>query len=81
MLVVEVAELSIVVSLPMRDGNLLPTPSRVNFSRVVSLPMRDGNPGRNLQARQPVVVSLPMRDGNKDKHYFCQLQLQLLAYL
>ncbi len=54
-----------VVSLPMRDGNLLGAMTEDRNSWVVSLPMRDGNPKATMvEPSRSNVVSLPMRDGN-----------------
>ena len=57
---------NMVVSLPMRDGNVDECNHSTVLVFVVSLPMRDGNRGGNSHTGdRKEVVSLPMRDGNK----------------
>ncbi len=71
-----------VVSLPMRDGNLAVSEVRSWGEAVVSLPMRDGN-FYNLPVMPSTmwVVSLPMRDGNHMEQARQVPTTSLLAYL
>ena len=72
----------LVVSLPMRDGNLFQAFFFRIVLKVVSLPMRDGNYNADdWRIGIPEVVSLPMRDGNRLFHLLMPLLSRLLAYL